>query len=364
MATVTLKGVKKVYGGKVTAVHDFDLEIRDREFVVLVGPSGCGKSTTLRMIAGLEEISGGELLIDGRRCNDVEPKDRDIAMVFQTYALYPQMTVRENLAFPLKLQKKPREEIDRAVEEAAALLELTEYLDRKPKALSGGQRQRVAIGRAIVRAPKVLLMDEPLSNLDAKLRNQMRGEIIKLRGRLDTTFVYVTHDQTEVMRDGYIQQVGTPQEVFERPANRFVAGFIGVPQMNFLEGELTGAGAARIQEAVIPLPAGARERLAGRTGPVTVGIRPTDLRLAGAGEPDALSATVDVSEMMGSEVDVHARLQGRDLVLSIPTAQLPGAWHGGIPAGTGIHFTAPGEALHLFDPETGESLLYTSAGAR
>ena len=247
MATVSLKGIKKIYDNKVTAVHDFNLEIADKEFIVLVGPSGCGKSTTLRMVAGLEDISEGDLLIDGKRMNDVEPKDRDIAMVFQNYALYPHMTVAENMAFALKLRKVPKEEIDKKVREAAEILDITQYLDRKPKALSGGQRQRVAIGRAIVRSPRVFLMDEPLSNLDAKLRNQMRAEIIKLRQRIDTTFIYVTHDQTEamtlgdrivIMKDGFIQQIGTPQEVFDHPANVFVAGFIGMPQMNFFEGQL------------------------------------------------------------------------------------------------------------------------------
>ena len=231
----------------VVAVQDFNLEVSDKEFIVLVGPSGCGKSTTLRMIAGLEEISAGELYIDGKLMNDVAPKDRDIAMVFQNYALYPHMTVRENMAFPLKLRKVPKDEINQKVEQAAQILDITQYLDRKPKALSGGQRQRVAIGRAIVREPKVLLMDEPLSNLDAKLRNQMRAEIIKLRHRIDTTFIYVTHDQTEamtlgdrivIMKDGFIQQIGTPQEVFDHPANLFVAGFIGTPQMNFFDAEL------------------------------------------------------------------------------------------------------------------------------
>ncbi len=228
-------GNLKITDKGVIAVDDFNLEIKDREFIVLVGPSGCGKSTTLRMVAGLEEISDGELTIDGKLVNDVAPKDRDIAMVFQSYALYPHMTVRENMAFPLKLKKVPKEEIDRKVNEAAEILGITEYLERKPKALSGGQRQRVAIGRAIVREPKVLLMDEPLSNLDAKLRNQMRAEIIKLRQRIDTTFIYVTHDQTEamtlgdrivIMKDGVVQQIGTPQEGFNHPANLFVSGFI------------------------------------------------------------------------------------------------------------------------------------------
>ena len=267
MAEVRLVDIKKIYpnqGGTkkkkgeapekknnlqiteegVVAVQQFSLYIADREFIVLVGPSGCGKSTTLRMIAGLEEITSGDLFIDGKRVNDVAPKDRDIAMVFQNYALYPHMTVYENMAFSLKLKKLPKAEIDKKVHEAAEILDITALLDRKPKALSGGQRQRVAIGRAIVRSPKVFLMDEPLSNLDAKLRNQMRAEIIKLRDKIDTTFIYVTHDQTEamtlgdrivIMRDGFIQQIGTPQEVFDKPANLFVAGFIGTPQMNFFD---------------------------------------------------------------------------------------------------------------------------------
>ena len=258
MSTVRLKHVKKIYDHAVTAVHDFSLDIADKEFIVLVGPSGCGKSTTLRMVAGLEEISEGELYIDEKLVNDEAPKDRDIAMVFQSYALYPHMTVRENMEFPLKLKKMPKAEINQRVQDAAEILGITQYLDRKPKALSGGQRQRVAIGRAIVREPKVLLMDEPLSNLDAKLRNQMRSEIIKLRQRINTTFLYVTHDQTEamtlgdrivIMKDGYIQQIGTPQEVFNHPVNVFVAGFIGTPQMNFFKARLVkdGEGAYHVQ---------------------------------------------------------------------------------------------------------------------
>ena len=232
MSEVILKGIKKVYDGGVTAVHDVNIDIKDKEFIVLVGPSGCGKSTTLRMVAGLEDISGGELYIDGKLVNDVAPKDRDIAMVFQSYALYPHMTVRDNLGFSLKLKKVPKEEIDKKVTEVAEILDITQYLDRKPKALSGGQRQRVAIGRAMVRDPKVFLMDEPLSNLDAKLRNQMRAEIIKLRQRINTTFMYVTHDQTEamtlgdrivIMKAGYVNQIGSPQEVFNKPVNLFVA---------------------------------------------------------------------------------------------------------------------------------------------
>ncbi|WP_297376512.1 sn-glycerol-3-phosphate ABC transporter ATP-binding protein UgpC [uncultured Helcococcus sp.] len=251
MAGLKLKNIYKVYDGGVTAVKDFNLEIEDKEFVVFVGPSGCGKSTTLRMVAGLEEISQGELYIDDKLVNDVEPKDRDIAMVFQNYALYPQMTVRENMSYALRLAKRPIDEINKKVEEAARILDLEQYLDRKPKALSGGQRQRVALGRAIVRNPKVFLMDEPLSNLDAKLRVQMRAEISKLHERLGTTFIYVTHDQTEamtmgdkivVMSMGEIQQADTPHNVYFHPANMFVAGFIGSPQMNFIEGKVRKNG--------------------------------------------------------------------------------------------------------------------------
>ena len=244
MSEVILKDIKKVYENGYVGTHDVNITIADKEFIVLVGPSGCGKSTTLRMVAGLEDITEGELYIDGKLMNDVAPKDRDIAMVFQSYALYPQMTVYQNMAFSLELRKTPKDEIDRKVREAAEILEITQYLDRKPAALSGGQRQRVAIGRAMVRDPKVFLMDEPLSNLDAKLRNQMRAEIIKLRQRINTTFIYVTHDQTEamtlgdrivIMKDGYVNQIGTPVEVFNKPVNLFVAGFIGMPVMNFFD---------------------------------------------------------------------------------------------------------------------------------
>ena len=367
MATVVLKGVKKVYGNNITAVHSFDLDIKDQEFIVLVGPSGCGKSTTLRMVAGLEDISEGELFIDGRRCNDVEPKDRDIAMVFQNYALYPHMTVYENMAFALKLRKLPKDEIDKAVADAAAVLGITEYLDRKPRALSGGQRQRVAIGRAIVREPKVLLMDEPLSNLDAKLRNQMRSEIIKLRGRINTTFVYVTHDQVEamtlgdrivIMRDGHIQQTGTPQEVFEHPANLFVAGFIGMPQMNFFQNaRLTADGTVQLGKTAIALPRQTAAALAGREGPVIAGIRPTHMKLCSSKEPQALAGTVDVCEMMGSEIHLHLTVQGQEVVLVLPTADLSEHWRGGINKGTALAFTAPGRLVHLFDPDSGENLL-------
>ena len=378
MATVTLKDVKKIYDNKVTAVHSFNLEIADKEFIVLVGPSGCGKSTTLRMVAGLEEISEGELHIDDRLVNDVEPKDRDIAMVFQSYALYPHMTVRENMEFPLKLKKTPKDEIKRRVDQAAEILGITEYLDRKPKALSGGQRQRVAIGRAIVREPKVLLMDEPLSNLDAKLRNQMRSEIIKLRQRINTTFIYVTHDQTEamtlgdrivIMKDGYIQQIGTPQEVFNHPANLFVAGFIGTPQMNFFPAKLVKSGTGYQVEcagAVAALDEAAAQALAAKNTPeqeIVLGCRPEHMELANQDSADAVLAKVEVSEMMGSELYLHAvvggksEAAGKEVVLRIPTTKLPAAYQGGIPYGTEIRFSFPGGLLHLFNKETEENLL-------
>ena len=373
MATVTLKNIKKVYDNKVTAVHDFNLEIADKEFIVLVGPSGCGKSTTLRMVAGLEDISDGDLLIDGKRMNDVEPKDRDIAMVFQSYALYPHMTVYENMAFALKLRKVPKDEIDKKVREAAAILDITQYLDRKPKALSGGQRQRVAIGRAIVRDPQVFLMDEPLSNLDAKLRNQMRAEIIKLRQRINTTFIYVTHDQTEamtlgdrivIMKDGFIQQIGTPQEVFDRPANLFVAGFIGSPQMNFFSGKLQKVGGTyrvSVGEAVMELTEAAQKILSDKgveDKEVVLGIRPEHISFAPEAGPHTIASKVDVSEMMGSEVYLHVNAVGRDVVLRIPTVELPQEQRGGIPYGTEINFTFRPELIHLFDPESEKNLLY------
>ena len=297
----------------VVAVQEFNLDVADKEFIVLVGPSGCGKSTTLRMVAGLEGISSGELYIDGKLMNDVAPKDRDIAMVFQNYALYPHMTVYENMAFPLKLRKRPKSEIDKAVREAAEILDITQYLDRKPKALSGGQRQRVAIGRAIVREPKILLMDEPLSNLDAKLRNQMRAEIIKLRQKINTTFLYVTHDQTEamtlgdrivIMKDGFIQQIGTPQEVFDHPANLFVAGFIGTPQMNFFDAELQREGdrysvilgGIKVELSLEKSADLTKKGISGQ--PVTLGARPNHIML-GKGEGGYILAKVDVFEMIG-----------------------------------------------------------------
>ena len=391
MAEVILKNIKKVYPHQepkkrkkgaeekktnllvtdegVLAVQDFNLEIKDKEFIVLVGPSGCGKSTTLRMVAGLEEISGGELYIDGNLVNDVASKDRDIAMVFQSYALYPHMTVWENMAFPLKLRKMPKEEIAQRVSQAAEILGITQYLDRKPKALSGGQRQRVAIGRAIVREPKVLLMDEPLSNLDAKLRNQMRAEIIKLRHRINTTFIYVTHDQTEamtlgdrivIMRDGVIQQVGTPQEVFNHPANQFVAGFIGMPQMNFYNAQLIkdsdGKYAVELEKAHVVLSEDKQANLARNNvqpGPVTLGVRPEHLVLTGDADK-MITGKVEVSEMMGSAVHLHISACGSDTIIIVPTTELESA--SAFSIGSPISFTFSGSTAHLFDPETQKSL--------
>ena len=394
MATVSLRHIEKVYPNtektkhhkkdkdkekknnlKVTeegvvAVEDFNLEIADQEFIVLVGPSGCGKSTTLRMVAGLEEITRGELYIDGKLMNDVAPKDRDIAMVFQNYALYPHMTVRQNLEFPLKLRKMPQDQIDQKVNQAAEILGITQYLDRKPKALSGGQRQRVAIGRAIVREPKVLLMDEPLSNLDAKLRNQMRAEIIKFRQRIKTTFIYVTHDQTEamtlgdrivIMKDGVIQQVGTPQDVYDNPINIFVAGFIGVPQMNFYDGKLIRNGdkySVQVENAVIDLSDVKSAHLAGHNVPskdVTVGVRPEHISLSG--DPDKMmEGTVDVSELMGASVHLHVNAKGKDGIIIVPTLDLKGNTFS---IGSKVQFTFSGNVVHVFDKETGKNLAYS-----
>ena len=394
MATVQLKNIKKVYpfvSGEqkkkskkkkgdepekkkvnlqiteegVVAVQEFNLDIADKEFIVLVGPSGCGKSTTLRMVAGLEEISGGELIIDGKVMNDVAPKDRDIAMVFQNYALYPHMTVYDNMAFSLKLRHTPKDEIDRKVREAAEILDITQYLERKPKALSGGQRQRVAIGRAIVRAPKVMLMDEPLSNLDAKLRNEMRAEIIKLRQRIDTTFIYVTHDQTEamtlgdrivIMRDGYIQQIGTPQEVFNHPSNLFVAGFIGMPVMNFFDAELKREGDKFFVElggVKVELAPEKEERLLKnnvQSQPITLGVRPEHTDVAEQG----VASTVEVAEMMGSSVHLHLNAEGKDVIVIVPTIDMKGSYK----QGDTVHFSFKGNVAHVFSKETDKNLEY------
>ena len=368
MASVKLTNVKKVYDNKVVAVDDFNLEIADKEFVVFVGPSGCGKSTTLRMIAGLEEISGGTIEIDGEVVNDLQPKDRNIAMVFQNYALYPHMSVYDNIAFSLRIKKVPEDEVYKRVTHAAEVLGISEYLLRKPRALSGGQRQRVAIGRAMVRDSKVFLMDEPLSNLDAKLRNQMRAEIILLRQQLDTTFVYVTHDQTEamtlgdrivIMKDGVIQQIGTPQEVFDHPANLFVAGFIGMPQMNFFDAELlleggkyfVSVGGAKVELSAEKQANLTKNNVAAQA--ITLGVRPPHISLAKAGDANAIKATVDVSEMMGSEVHLHVNANGKDVVIIVPTMDLGGASY---TYGSSLEFAFSGDVCHVFNKETTKNL--------
>ncbi len=353
----------------VVAVDDFNLEVADNEFIVFVGPSGCGKSTTLRMIAGLEDITRGDLYIDGVRMNDIEPKDRDIAMVFQNYALYPHMTVRQNLEFPLELRKVPKEQMDKQVEEAAEILGITEYLNRKPKALSGGQRQRVAIGRAIVREPRVLLMDEPLSNLDAKLRNQMRAEIIKLRQRIKSTFIYVTHDQTEamtlgdrivIMKDGLIQQIGTPQEVFDNPINTFVAGFIGMPQMNFYDGTLAiedGRYVINVLGAKIVPSEEKQENLRKhdvKPMDIIVGARPEHITLKEV-EGAMMEGSVDVSEMMGSSVHIHLNTGNHDSIIIVPTLDLGNQ---SLSIGSKVRFTFAPNVVHMFDKETGKNLEY------
>ena len=366
MSKVLLKGLKKVYDNKVTAVHDVNLEIEDKEFIVLVGPSGCGKSTTLRMVAGLEEITEGELYIDGKLCNNVEPKDRDIAMVFQSYALYPHMTVYDNMAFALKLKKVPKDEIDRKVREVAEILDITRYLERKPKALSGGQRQRVAIGRAMVRDPKVFLMDEPLSNLDAKLRNQMRAEIIKLRQRINTTFMYVTHDQTEamtlgdrivLMKDGYVNQIGAPQDLFNKPVNLFVAGFIGMPVMNFfdnckllLENGVYYAEICGVRFLLDDFQQKALKQNGQQPCDIICGIQPQHITV-GQGE---LSAQVNVSEMLGSEIHLHATTNDNEVVMVVPTVELS------VQPKTGdvIRFTTQPDLIQLFDKASENNLIW------
>ena len=363
MASLSLKNINKVYPNGFQAVKDFNMEIADKEFIIFVGPSGCGKSTTLRMIAGLEDISSGEFKIDGKLMNDVEPKDRDIAMVFQNYALYPHMSVYDNMAFGLKLRKVPKDEIDKAVREAAKILDLSHLLDRKPKALSGGQRQRVAMGRAIVRSPKVFLMDEPLSNLDAKLRVQMRTEIAKLHQRLGTTIIYVTHDQTEamtlgtrivVMKDGVVQQIDSPQNLYDNPCNLFVAGFMGSPQMNFLDATAKVAGGKAYLELdgqSIELPADkAKPVIDGNYNGKTVilGIRPEDILAS----PEALekaaykfNATCNVYELLGAEVFLYF-----DVVGNAVTARVEPETK--IRPGKDMTFTFDTKKIHIFDKET------------
>mgnify|MGYP000015071348 CR=1 FL=1 len=380
MASLSLKSIYKKYPGGVTAVSDFNLEIKDKEFIILVGPSGCGKSTTLRMIAGLEEISDGELYIGDKLVNDVAPKDRDIAMVFQNYALYPHMTVFENMAFGLKLRKVAKDEIKRRVEEAARVLDIAHLLDRKPKALSGGQRQRVALGRAIVREPKVFLLDEPLSNLDAKLRAQMRTELSKLHQKLGTTFIYVTHDQTEamtmgdrivVMKDGLIQQVDSPQNLYSYPCNTFVAGFIGSPQMNFVDCRLIkkgdtfyvefGSEDTKTKRGVkyhVPLPAyknekGALEEYVDKD--VLMGIRPEDVhdepRYLEKFADDKINADVEVTEMMGAETYLYLTVEGISMTARVePTSTAR-------PSDT-IEIVLDNERIHLFDKETERAICH------
>ena len=384
MSEVTLKNVKKIYpftearkdqktdahriahlqitDEGVIAVQEFSLDIADKEFIVLVGPSGCGKSTTLRMIAGLEEISSGELYIDGEYMNDVAPKDRDIAMVFQSYALYPHMTVYDNMAYSLKIKRTPKKEIDRKVREAAEILDITQYLQRKPKALSGGQRQRVAIGRAIVRDPKVLLMDEPLSNLDAKLRNQMRAELIKLRKRINTTFIYVTHDQTEamtlgdrivVMKDGFIQQIGTPQEVYDHPSNLFVSGFIGTPQMNYFDARLEKEGGkyvVKVKDYKVVLDEEKQERLAAKgveSCDVTLGVRPDNMVLGEGG----INGRVEVSELMGPSCHLHLDIDGKEAIAIVPTEGKAKDY-----TNMDVSLTFTGSVCHLFSKEDEHNL--------
>ena len=364
MATVTFENVVKKYG-EVTAVNDLNLTIADGEFMVLVGPSGCGKTTSLRMIAGLEDITSGILRIGDKIVNDIPPKDRDIAMVFQSYALYPHMTVRDNLAFGLKLRKIPKAEIESRVNDAAGILGLEKLLTRKPKELSGGQRQRVALGRAIVREPEVFLMDEPLSNLDAKLRVQTRAEIARLHQRLKTTIVYVTHDQVEamtmgqriaVMSDGLLQQVGTPQDLYDNPKNRFVAGFIGSPAMNFLEMTISGSGDGAGLDGPGDLRFGIPNRFRTSVGVTTgrkviVGFRPEHIEVGQIeGDSVGFSALADVVEYLGNEELIHLSVGGEDLVAVIPSSHR-------VRPGDVIPMRIPGPKLHMFDAESTLSLV-------
>lgn len=367
MSSLELKHIYKRYSKDVTAVKDFNLKINDKEFIVFVGPSGCGKSTTLRMVAGLEEISDGELYIDGTLVNNLAPKDRDIAMVFQNYALYPHMTVYDNIAFGLKLRKVPKSEIDIKVKEAANILGIEDLLKRKPKALSGGQRQRVAMGRAIVRDAKVFLLDEPLSNLDAKLRNQMRIEIAKLHQSLQTTFIYVTHDQTEamtlgtkivVMKDGIIQQVDTPSQIYNNPANIFVAGFIGSPQMNFFSGKIKENAEGVVIEALdTEIKLGNKRSKYLKENDyigkdVVLGVRSEDIKVSkieAGGNLFELSGSVEVVENLGSEVLLHVKVKDKDFTIK-------SIKHGGESIGDNIRFLIDSDKMHLFDKESEDSI--------
>lgn len=358
MADIKFDSLYKIYDGDVQAVTDFNLDVEDKEFIVFVGPSGCGKSTTLRMVAGLEDISRGSLYIGEDKVNDVAPKDRNIAMVFQNYALYPHMNVYENMAFGLKLRKFKKDDIDKRVRDAAQILGLTEMLDRKPKAMSGGQRQRVALGRAIVRNPKVFLMDEPLSNLDAKLRVQMRAEITKLHKRLQTTTIYVTHDQTEamtmatrmvVMKDGFIQQVGVPKEIYDYPDNVFVGGFIGSPSMNFLTGKLKD-GNFHVGEFPIKVPAGKLKSLEKfNNKELILGIRPEDIHdepvFLDAAENSKFKATIDVAELMGAESFLYSKVEDQDFIARVDSRT-------DVTSGNEMQLAFDMNKCHFFDPET------------
>lgn len=360
MAELILKNIYKAYENDVTAVKDFNLHVKDKEFIVFVGPSGCGKSTTLRMIAGLEEITKGDFYIDGKRMNDVAPKDRDIAMVFQNYALYPHMTVYDNMAFGLKLRKYSKAEIDQRVKHAAKLLGLEQSLERTPKALSGGQRQRVALGRTIVRNAKVFLMDEPLSNLDAKLRVQMRAEISKLHQQLQTTMIYVTHDQTEamtmatrlvVLKDGIIQQIGTPKEVYDRPENIFVGGFIGSPGMNFFKATLID-GAVMVDKWILNVANEKMETLRNLgyvNKEIIVGIRPEDFyykkRLMPSSENKTITVTVEVSELLGSETYLYSNINGQSFVARVDASA-------DVDSQSKVELAINMNKIHFFDPQT------------
>ncbi|MBN2299671.1 MAG: sn-glycerol-3-phosphate ABC transporter ATP-binding protein UgpC [Acholeplasmataceae bacterium] len=366
MATLKLKDINKIYPNGVQAVFDFNLEIRDKEFIVFVGPSGCGKSTTLRMIAGLEEISSGELYIDEELVNDKAPKDRNIAMVFQSYALYPHMTVYDNMAFGLKLRKMPKNVIEEKVTEAAEILGLVPYLKRKPKALSGGQRQRVALGRAIVRNAKVFLMDEPLSNLDAKLRVQMRGELIKLHNSIETTTIYVTHDQIEamtmasrivVMKDGYIMQIGAPKQIYDNPNNIFVAGFIGTPPMNFVRGTIDTKGLFTAGVHKVQVPKDKFEIITenGMVGKeIILGIRPEDIhdeQVVMDTYPGAvLDITVDVAELLGSVTNIYTNINDNNICASVDART-------GVHIGDKMKLAFDMNKCHFFDPETEQRLV-------
>ncbi|MDE6424824.1 MAG: sn-glycerol-3-phosphate ABC transporter ATP-binding protein UgpC [Ruminococcus sp.] len=374
MAGLSLKQIKKIYPGNVEAVHSTTFDIRDKEFIVFVGPSGCGKSTTLRMIAGLEEISEGELYIGDRLVNDIAPKDRDIAMVFQNYALYPHMTVFENMAFGLKLRKVPKDEIERKVNEAAKILDLSHLLDRKPRAMSGGQCQRVALGRAIVRSPKVFLLDEPLSNLDAKLRGQMRTEISKIHKQLGTTFIYVTHDQTEAMtmgdrivcmKDGWVMQIDTPQKMYDEPANKFVAGFLGSPTMNFVDATLkyereydqfiVEFGSAKRKFEIIVPESKVNSKLQNYVGKeITLGIRPENLHdeemyLSNA-TTGIVECNVEITEMMGAEIYLYLNCEGIPLTARVSSRST-------VRSGDVIQIALDPNRIHIFDKETEETIV-------